>query len=189
MLDATSPTSQGITTEPRIYGAPEALNIEPAHVESVAQVSQDLKKLLEGAAAARLKTDVKVQVTRLNDWMNTYQKGLEAAQKISEVGHSALTEAQTELAAALDDYLRLEGEGGNPPTAEQEKLTADISKALRRISGLIPAIDQTFASGTGDTPEPEVEQPDEPEYDPQEPAGNPELPSEIPPVSNPEIKA
>ena len=198
----TSPTSQGVTAN-EVKSAPagsHALSSQSLsalydhdHIESVQKMSHDLKRLLTGCDAARLKTDVKLQVARLNEWTTTYLKGLDAAQKISETGYDTLIEAQKELALSLDDFLRFEGEGGNvAPSADQERRVEEMSKALRRIGGLIPAVEETFA-GPGD---PEVEpanpdtipQPDNaPEYNPPEPDGNPELPSEIPPVMDPKM--
>ena len=200
----TSPTSQGATSS-EVRGAPagtHALSSESLsalydhdHIESVQRMSYDLKRLLTGCDAARLKTDIKLQVARLNDWTTTYLKGLDAAQKISEAGYDTLIEAQKELALSLDDYLRFEGEGGNvAPTADQERRVEEMSKALRRISGLIPTVEQTFAGlGDPETPEiepatPDITPPDTaPEYDPPAPDGNPELPSEIPPVMDPKM--
>ncbi|HTM81156.1 hypothetical protein [Asticcacaulis sp.] len=199
----TSPTSQGVTSN-EVKSAPagtHALGSEGLaalydqdHIESVQKMSHDLKRLLTGCDAARLKTDVKLQVAKLNDWTTTYLKGLDAAQKISEAGYDTLIEAQKELALSLDDFLRFEGEGGNAPTDDQERRIDDISRALRRISGLIPAVEQTFA-GPNDPENPEIEPlspdtspPDNaPEYDPPAPDGNPELPSEIPPVMDPKM--
>jgi len=208
MLDTsvrTSPTSQGVT-DSEASASPKAVPAGTAalsseslsapydhdHIESVQKMSHDLKRLLTGCDAARLKTDVKLQVAKLNDWTTTYLKGLDAAQKISEAGYDTLIEAQKELALSLDDFLRFEGEGGNPPTADQERRIDDISRALRRISGLLPAVEQTF--GPNDPENPEVEPdmppaPSEPEYNPPAPDGNPELPSEIPPVTNPQIRS
>jgi len=197
----TSPTSQGVTASEvkSVPAGSDALNSQALsalydhdHIESVQKMSHDLKRLLTGCDAARLKTDVKLQVARLNDWTTTYLKGLDAAQKISEAGYDTLIEAQKELALSLDDFLRFEGEGGNvAPSADQERRVEEMSKALRRISGLIPAVEQTFAGG-GD-PEVEPTGPDTtppdnaPEYDPPAPDGNPELPSEIPPVMDPKM--
>ena len=197
----TSPTSQGITTS-EVKSAPagtHALGSESLsalydqdHIESVQKMSHDIKRLLDGCDAARLKTDVKLQVAKLNDWTTTYLKGLDAAQKISEAGYDTLIEAQKELALSLDDFLRFEGEGGNAPTDDQERRIDDISRALRRISGLIPAVEQTFA-GPNDPENPEVEPaspdtspPDNaPEYDPPSPDENPGRPAQIPPVMDP----
>lgn len=201
-----SPTNQGITeasASPRAAPAgSHALSsqnlsalFDHDHIESVQKMAHDLKRLLTGCDAARLKSDVKLQVARLNEWTNTYLKGLDAAQKISEAGYDTLIEAQKELGLSLDDYLRFEGEGGNlAPSPEQERRVEEMSKALRRISGLIPAVEETF-SGPNDPENPEVEPgaPDTtppenaPEYDPPAPDGNPELPSEIPPVADPKM--
>ncbi len=197
----TSPTSQGVTAS-ELKSAPagsDALNSQALsalydhdHIESVQKMSHDLKRLLTGCDAARLKTDVKLQVARLNDWTTTYLKGLDAAQKISEAGYDTLIEAQKELALSLDDFLRFEGEGGNvAPSPDQERRVEEMSKALRRISGLIPAVEQTFAGGGDPEVEPtgpDITPPDTaPEYDPPAPDGNPELPSEIPPVMDPKM--
>jgi hypothetical protein len=198
----TSPTSQGVTTS-EVKSAPagthalasESLSAlyDPDHIESVQKMSHNIKRLLAGCDAARLKTDVKLQVARLDDWTTTYLKGLDAAQKISEAGYDTLIEAQKELALSLDDFLRFEGEGGNvAPSADQERRVEEMSKALRRISGLIPAVEQTFA-GPNDPENPEVEpaSPDTPppdnapEYDPPSPDENPGRPSQIPPVMDP----
>lgn len=199
----TSPTSQGVTATEVITASAggAALNAHALsalydhdHIESVQKMSQDIRRLLTGCDAARLKTDVKLQVARLNDWTHTYLKGLDAARKISEAGYDTLIEAQKELALSLDDFLRFEGEGGNvAPSADQERRIEEMSKALRRISALIPAVEETFAGP--DDPDPEVEPaspdtapPDNaPEYNPPAPDGNPELPSEIPPVMDPKM--
>ncbi len=160
------------------------------HIESIEKVAYDLKRLLGNSENVRLKSEVKAQIEELNAWTMTYLEGMKAAQKISENAGTTLTEAQKELSMALDDYLRLEGEGGNPPTPQQEKHTENLSKALRRINGLIPVMTTTAADPN--TPEqPEYQPnpaPDVPEVNPvEEPYGNPELPSEIPPVTDPKM--
>ena len=160
------------------------------HIESIEKVAYDLKRLLGNSENVRLKSEVKDQIEELNTWTQTYLEGMKAAQKISENAGTTLAEAQKELAMALDDYLRLEGEGGNPPTPQQEKHTENLSKALRRINGLIPVM--TTTAGDPEVPEqPEYQPnpaPDVPEVNPvEEPMGNPELPSEIPPVTDPKM--
>lgn len=163
------------------------------HIEQLEKVAHDLQRLLGNSENVRLKSEVKDQIADLNLWTQAYLEGLKAAQKISENAGSTLAEAQKELSMALDDYLRLEGEGGNPPTPQQEKHTENLSKALRRINGLIPVM-TTPDLNTADPNapgQPEYQpnpQPDVPEMNPiEEPLGNPELPSEIPPVTAPEI--
>lgn len=160
------------------------------HIQNIEKVAHDLKRLLGTSENAHLKSDIRDQISDLNVWTQTYLDGMKAAQKISENAGATLVEAQKELSMALDEYLRLEGEGGNPPTPQQEKHTENLSKALRRIHGLIPVM--TTADADPDVPDqPEYQPnpaPDVPEVNPvEEPYGNPELPSEIPPVTDPKM--
>jgi len=163
------------------------------HIQQLEKVAHDLQRLLGNSENVRLKSEVKDQIEDLNLWTQAYLEGLKAAQKISENAGSTLAEAQKELSMALDDYLRLEGEGGNPPTPQQEKHTENLSKALRRINGLIPVMTPTelTAADPNAPNQPENQppaQPDLPEMNPvEEPMGNPELPAEIPPVTDPEM--
>ncbi len=167
-----------------------------SHLEDVEKVSRDLRKLLDGCEGARLKSDVKQQIHRLNSWTDAYLTGLNAVQEISRTGTDTLQEAQKELALCLEEYLRLEDEGGNPATPEQQRRTDELSKALRRINTLIPAFGATFAdpgAGPGEVPDPGNPpdfQPDAPEVpaEPQQPETSPDLQPDIPPVTQPEIR-
>lgn len=181
---------------PAPAAAPQSISAPPAeHVESVQKVAHDLKRLLGGTENARLKPEVREQVEHLSQWTDDYLNGLEAARKISETATGALGDVQKELALALEEFLRLEDEGGNVATPAQQQHTDDLSKALRRINGLIPVVETTFdtaASGPKDPPDPEVEpsQPTGPDVDPTPmPEGNPDLLPDIPPVDRPEMKA
>ncbi len=161
------------------------------HIQDIEKVAHDLTRLLGSSENVRLKSEVKDQIADLTAWTQAYLEGIKAARKISENAGSTLAEAHKELAMALDDYLRLEGEGGNPPTPQQEKHTENLSKALRRINGLIPVMDNFTAADPNAPQQPEYQPnpaPDVPEVNPvEEPAGNPELPSVIPPVMDPEM--
>ncbi|MBW8882055.1 MAG: hypothetical protein JF615_11750 [Asticcacaulis sp.] len=171
-----------------------------SHLEDVQKVSRDLKKLLDGCEGARLKADVKDQIHRLNAWTETYLNGLNAVQEISRTGTDTLHEAQKELALSLEEYLRLEDEGGNPATPAQQRRTDELSKALRRINTLIPAFDATFSdpdlildADPGEVPDPgnpPEYQPDQPEVpaQPQTPETSPDLQPEIPPVTQPDFR-
>ncbi|WP_157138903.1 hypothetical protein [Asticcacaulis biprosthecium] len=166
-----------------------------SHLEQVEKVSRDLRKLLNGCEGARLKTDVKAQIESLNAWTETYLDGLNAVQKLTEQGLGTLHDAQKELALCLEEYLRLEDEGGNPATADQQYRTDEVSRALRRINMLIPAFDTTFADPTlaepGEpTPDtaPEPAQPEIPDQ-PDQPETSPDLQPDIPPVTQPEMRS
>ena len=165
-----------------------------SHAEAVAGVSRDLKRLLDNDESARLKSDVREHIEALSEWTGTYLDGLEAARKISESAGPTLAEAQKELELALEQYLRLEDEGGNPATPKQQRQTDDLSRALRRLHGLIPAVDQTFASAAPEQPEPEMEPPEQepgvaPEITPplDNPPSPPDVQPDIPPVTNPDM--
>lgn len=166
-----------------------------SHLEEVEKVSRDLRKLLDGCEGARLKADVKAQIESLNAWTDTYLDGLNAVQKLTESGLDTLHDAQKELALCLEEYLRLEDEGGNPATAAQQHRTDEVSRALRRINMLIPAFDSTFADPSltepgQPTPDP-VPQPAQPEIpdQPDQPETSPDLQPDIPPVTQPEMRS
>lgn len=159
-----------------------------SHLEEVEKLSRDLRKLLDGCEGARLKADVKTQIEHLNAWTDTYLDGLNAVQKLTQNGLDTLHEAQKELALCLEEYLRLEDEGGTPATPEQQRRTDEVSRALRRINMLIPAFDTTFAEPGQPTPDP-VPEPAQPEVpsEPQQPETSPDLQPDIPPINQPEM--
>jgi hypothetical protein len=185
-----------ITQTPEPAPATAAANL--AHIDEVQKVSQDLKRLLGGCEKARLKADVKEHIERLNAWTDAYLSGLDAAQKISETAVDTLIEAQKELSLGLEEYLRLEDEGGNPATPEQQRHTDELSKALRRVHGLITTFGSAFDT-SGDLtaaaepdvlpqPAPDVQPVQAPEVNPPSPPENdPTVQPDIPPVERPEI--
>ncbi|WP_235075771.1 hypothetical protein [Asticcacaulis sp. AC460] len=161
-----------------------------SHLEEVEKVSRDLRKLLDGCEGARLKADVKAQIESLTAWTDTYLDGLNAVQKLTENGLGTLHDAQKELALCLEEYLRLEDEGGNPATKDQQHRTDEVSRALRRINMLIPAFDSTFADPGQPAPDP-VPEPAQPEVpsQPDQPETSPDLQPDIPPVTQPEMRS
>ncbi len=170
-----------------------------AHIADVEQVSHDLKRLLSGCEKARLKADVREHIERLNTWTDAYLSGLDAAQKISGSAVGTLIEAQKELSLGLEEYLRLEDEGGNPATPEQQQHTDELAKALRRVHSLITTVGATFDTSTSASdgepemppqPAPDVQPVQEPEVNPPPPPENdPAVQPDIPPVERPEIKS
>jgi hypothetical protein len=183
------------TTQAPIQDPTAAAAANLAHIEDVQKVSTDLKRLLSGCEKARLKADVKDHIERLNAWTDAYLSGLDAAQKISETAVDTLIEAQKELSLGLEEYLRLEDEGGNPATPEQQRHTDELSKALRRVHGLITSVGMAFDASAGDPevppqPAPDVQPVGVPEVNPPPPPENdPAVQPDIPPVERPEIKS
>ncbi|WP_343685199.1 hypothetical protein [Asticcacaulis sp.] len=113
-------------------------------IEDARHLRSDLEDLLTGVETVHLKSDVKAQISRLNAWATRYAEGLEAARQLGETGLSMLEDARVHLAAQLDDYLRLEGEGGQVATPDQSRLIDELNRALRRITRLQGALRGQF---------------------------------------------
>lgn len=137
--------------------APEASNAAPAEekatavpvdfsldIEDAMHLKSDLEDLLTGVETVHLKSDVKAQISRLNAWATRYAEGLEAARQLGETGLTMLEDARVQLAAQLDDYLRLEDEGGQVATPDQGRLIDELNRALRRITRLQTALRGQF---------------------------------------------
>lgn len=113
-------------------------------IEDAQHLRRDLQDLLSGVETVHLKSDVKAQISRLNAWATRYAEGLDAARQLGEIGLTMLEEARVHLAAQLDDYLRLEGEGGQVATPDQGRLIDELNRALRRITRLQGALRGQF---------------------------------------------
>jgi hypothetical protein len=164
--------------------------LDTSQIDAVHKVSRDLKRIMN--STSRLKPEAAGYLAQVSKWADDYLTGLEAARKLSENSGAALGEAQRELSLALDEFLRLEGEGGNVASPSQQRHTDDLSQALRRINTLIPAMQTTFetTSGPNDPSNPEIEptEPSAPEVNPvPAPESNPDVLPDIPPVDRPEI--
>lgn len=184
--------------QPSLATAPQTLKAAPSsaqtgldtrQTDAIHKVSRDLKRIL--SSTSRLKPEAAGHLAQISKWTDDYITGLEAARKLSENAGNALGEAQRELSLALDEFLRLEGEGGNVASASQQRHTDDLSQALRRLNTLIPAVQTTFeTAGPNDPANPEIEpgEPDAPEVNPVPmPEGNPDVLPDIPPVDRPEM--
>lgn len=181
-------TAQKPAAETAQAAAQAGLDI--GQVDAVHKVSRDLKRIMN--STSRLKPETAGHLAQVVKWTDDYLTGLDAARKLSENAGGALGEAQRELSLALDEFLRLEGEGGNVASPSQQRHTDDLSQALRRLNTVIAAAQTTFSasSGPNDPPNPEIEpnEPTGPEINPTPaPEGNPDVLPDIPPVDRPEI--
>lgn len=178
--------------KPAVEAAPAAgqATMDTSQIDAVHKVARDLKRIMN--STSRLKPEAAGHLAQVSKWTDDYLTGLDAARKLSENAGGALSEAQRELSLALDEFLRLEGEGGNVASPSQQRHTDDLSQALRRLNTLIPAAQTTFStsSGPNDPPNPEIEpgEPGAPEVNPSPaPEGNPDVLPDIPPIDRPEI--
>lgn len=146
----------------------------PSHFESVEALSRDLKHFLDKCDVSKLKSELRAELEQLAGLTDTWREGLAAASQIRESAAATLAEARKEIDLAYQQMLTLEDEGGNPATPRQQRDTEDLSKALRRVNNLIPAVAQATAA----------EQPSEPDMQP--PEQEPGVPPEVsPPIENP----
>lgn len=115
-------------------------------LEDVIALGNDLKYLLVRSRTELAKGDAEQQVEQLERWIESYRRGLSAAQKIANSGIDLLIKAREQLTLALEERLRIEDEGGTPSTKEQASQTEEITAAIRRLDRLIPTIENSFQS-------------------------------------------
>lgn len=107
-------------------------------------LGNDLKRILVRSEGALAQGDVKTNVEQLERWIESYRRGLSAAQKISDNGIDMLHKTRDKLKLALEELQRLEDEGGNPPSKEHAGDSEELASAIRRIDRLIPTVEQSF---------------------------------------------
>jgi paraquat-inducible protein B len=123
----------------------EAAHMSTADLSEAEALGNDLKHLLVRSEQELIKGDARELVERLERWVESYRRGLSAAQKIADNGTEMLHKTRDQLKLALEEQLRLEDEGGNPPASkEQAAQVEQIAKALQRIDRLIPTVEQSF---------------------------------------------
>lgn len=136
----TEQTTTSNTTTVEVATLPEISEAEA--------LGNDLKRILVRSENALFTGDARDNVEKLERWIESYRRGLSAAQKISDNGSEMLHKTRDQLILALDELLRLEDEGGNPPTKDHANDTEDLSTAIRRIDRLMPVVEQSFQSST-----------------------------------------
>ena len=107
-------------------------------------LGNDLKRILVRSENALVHGDARDNVEKLERWIESYRRGLSAAQKISDNGSEMLKKTRDQLKLSLDELLRLEDEGGNPPTKEHANDSEELSSAIRRIDKLMPVVEHSF---------------------------------------------
>ncbi len=114
-------------------------------ISDVDALANDLKHLLVRSESELQKGEVREHVEKLERWVESYRRGLSAAQKISDNGMDLLQKTRDQIKLALEELLRLEDEGGNPPASkEQAAQVEQLSSAVRRIDRLMPVVEQSF---------------------------------------------
>jgi len=114
-------------------------------LQEVEDLTNTLKRLLAQHEIALDEEGVRREVETLERWMESYRRGLSAADKISETGVEWLSKLRDRLKLAAQERHRLEDEGGSLASKEQTKKTEELLEAARRIDTAIPDIEQMFA--------------------------------------------
>lgn len=111
------------------------------------ELGASLKRIMVRSEQALTNGDARDGIEQVERWVESYRRGLSAAQKISDVGIEMLKRTRNQLALSLDERLRLEDEGGNPPTKEHAADTEELAKAIRHIDKLLPQVEESFTGG------------------------------------------
>jgi len=113
-------------------------------IDEAKALGNDLKRILVRSEHALLTGDARDNVEKLECWIESYRRGLSAAQKIANNGSEMLMKTRDQLKLSLNELLRLEDEGGNPPTKEHASDTEELATAIRRIDRLMPVVEKSF---------------------------------------------
>lgn len=107
-------------------------------------LGQDLKRILVRSERALLQGDVKNNVEQLERWIESYRRGLSAAQKIADSGLDMLHHTRDQLKLSLEELQRMDDEGGNLPNKKSADESEELASAIRRIDRLIPVVQHSF---------------------------------------------
>jgi phosphoenolpyruvate carboxylase len=114
--------------------------------QDVKALVDDLKRLLVHHEKALNEEGIRDQVEVLERWMESYRRGLSAANKIAESGMELLPALRSRLKLAVDEMQRLEGEGGTPGSKAHSERLDEFQKAITAIDKVIPDLDHLFTS-------------------------------------------
>lgn len=137
-----------VTTNQNANSNNETSNAAPLSLAEAEELCASLKRISVRSEQALDQGDAREGIEQVERWVESYRRGLSAAQKISCSGIDMLKKTRDQLALALEERLRLEDEGGNPPTKEQAAETEELARALRRIDRILPMLETAFQAET-----------------------------------------
>lgn len=141
--DTTTPFAASTDAEnaPRVNPSHAPLDLSEAE-----ELCHTLKRISVRSEQALHKGDAVNDLAQLERWVESYRRGLAAAEKIATGGVDMLKKTREKLALSLEERLRLTDDGGPTPTPEQAAETDEIARALRHIDALLPSLEQSFQS-------------------------------------------
>ena len=111
--------------------------IDRKYLHDVTTLAAELKRVLVRYHSVLTEEGVCKEMQTLENWLESERKGPAPTGIISEGGIHWLTTLRDRLKLSADETLRLEGEGGNPCSKEQNEKTDDLMKTICRIDNII----------------------------------------------------
>jgi hypothetical protein len=112
----------------------------PPAMQEAETLMHEVRRLLVHSEGALSEEGVKDQAQTLERWLESYRRGLSAAQKLSQNSDSFLQQMRDRLKLSLEELQRLDDEGGTPATREQRQRMEDLTRTLGRIDHLIASL-------------------------------------------------
>ena len=113
----------------------------------VGELVKGMQKLLvKGETAIEHDQNLKKEMETLERWIESYRRGLSAANKITTAGCDIVKDIKDRLKLAIDEMQRLEDDGGQTADRKDAAKLDELTKTLRALEKLIPSIENTFGS-------------------------------------------
>lgn len=126
-----------------------ALSHAPLNLDETEALCNSLKHVTVRSGDALDRGDAMEGIAQLERWVESYRRGLSAAQKISSAGVEMLQATRDKLAYTLEERLRLDDEGGNAPSPEQIAETNELAQAVKRVDRLLTTFQEYFQPAAG----------------------------------------
>ena len=112
-------------------------------VTEVEHLMNEVRRLLVHSEGALDEEGISRQAQQLESWLESYRRGLSAAQKLSVNGKDFIESMRGRLALALDELHRLDDEGnGTDASKEEATRKDDLARAIRRIDHLAGSLEE-----------------------------------------------
>lgn len=103
----------------------------------VEQLADEIRRLLNSHQEILKEEGVRRELVQLEEWLANERYGAAPSGIITQGGLAWLVGLRDRLKLSADEALRMEGEGGNPSTANQARKLDDLLKTVRRLDRII----------------------------------------------------
>ncbi len=108
----------------------------PTKMDEAENLMEEARHLLVNSMGALNGEGIRDEALALERWLESYRRGISAAQKLSKSGPELLEDMSVRMRHALEELHRFEEEGGNSATKSQQAQIEEINKALCAIQKL-----------------------------------------------------